>query len=403
MKKKSLQLNIDILIKKKIKKNLGNYLLLKKKFQRYNKIFYSLIKLELKLDKTIYNKKNYKSIIQKNFLILLRNKNRNVFYFFSEFLIFKLFFIKLHYRFKKLVIYISNISLKKNKFNRLFLTEIIKFKIIKNNQFLSRSSVKNRNIYARIFSMLKLNKEKFNFFLNSKNNLELKFYHLNFLKNLNNKKFFLSKQHFFFNKIMFYNYYNFLLLNGFSKEKIKINFFFEKNILIRNIFYYVKTNKIFSFENWPLTFFFSKQKKNFLHLYKNSYLLFFNKDYLVLTEFYQFLFKNLSAFISTKPFCYFHYRLFGLGFRIKKSFLNTWRNIKLELGFSHILYYFLPLNVKFLRRKRRFLIFGNDINLLEIVNFDLLRLRHLNCYKIRGMKEVRLNIKMKQGKKQTQR
>jgi ribosomal protein L6P/L9E len=107
--------------------------------------------------------------------------------------------------------------------------------------------------------------------------------------------------------------------------------------------------------------------------------------------------KNLGNFF------FIQYRVYGLGFRIKYSSLNNSRSLCFEIGYGHGIYYILPLEVKCLKRKRRFLIFSNDLQILNYTKMHIDNLKLLNPYKIRGLKDLKYEIKMKKGKKQSKK
>ena len=100
---------------------------------------------------------------------------------------------------------------------------------------------------------------------------------------------------------------------------------------------------------------------------------------------------------------FIQYRIYGLGFKLKKSSLFNGRLLRFEIGFGHGIYYKLPTNIKCLKRKRRFFFYSNDYHNLIFVKNHINNLKSLNPYKIRGLKDVKYEIKMKKGKKQSKK
>lgn len=125
-------------------------------------------------------------------------------------------------------------------------------------------------------------------------------------------------------------------------------------------------------------------------------LLYFNKLNKSIYNYF-FKIKNLGNFF------FLQYRIFGLGFKIKRSSLLNSRGLRFEIGFGHGIYYALPTMVKCLRRKRRFFIFSSDLMQLNYIKKHINDFKHLNPYKIRGLKDVKLHVKMKKGKKQAKK
>lgn len=100
---------------------------------------------------------------------------------------------------------------------------------------------------------------------------------------------------------------------------------------------------------------------------------------------------------------FIQYRIYGLGFKIKKSSFLNGRLLRFEIGFGHGIYYKLPIKIKCLKRKRRFFFFSNDYHYLIFVKNHIDNLKLLNPYKIRGLKDTKYEIKMKKGKKQAKK
>lgn len=116
------------------------------------------------------------------------------------------------------------------------------------------------------------------------------------------------------------------------------------------------------------------------------------------------LLKNLKLFLKGISQGFFtEFRIIGLGFRVKKSGFLMTRSLKFDLGYSHTIRLILPRNVRIARVKRRFFIFSNDLNTVNIFSRQIKLLKQLNPYKLRGLKISDEELKMKPGKKQTKR
>lgn len=154
----------------------------------------------------------------------------------------------------------------------------------------------------------------------------------------------------------------------------------------------------------PYFFFdFSYKLGENLFLYKNFYLNFNNimKTHLVFKRnFNNFFFKYG---LNEDNFFFVKYRLYGLGFKMKKIVFQNQRLLSFEIGLGHRVVYLLPEVVKCFKRKRHFFIFSNKQFILNNISLHFSKFKSLNPYKIRGIKDVKLNMKMKKGKKQGQK
>jgi hypothetical protein len=122
----------------------------------------------------------------------------------------------------------------------------------------------------------------------------------------------------------------------------------------------------------------------------------------VCTNFHPFSFDsnllyNKKLFnLSLKKKIYFsELELIGLGYRVslKKKI------IRLNLGFSHLIFVVLPSSVFLLKRKSR--IFFYSLNKTELTSLVacLLRFKRLNMYKLKGLKKRNVVVKLKPGKR----
>ncbi len=174
--------------------------------------------------------------------------------------------------------------------------------------------------------------------------------------------------------------------------------FIEINFNYLNISEFVFSNKqkeIYYNSNREIYFL----KTNLVIFKKFSITLNLNYENKINKNFYNYFFKikNLGNFFFVQ------YRIYGLGFKIKKSYLSGTRSLRFEIGFGHGIYYILPCNVKCLKRKRRFFLFSNDFSQLQFVKSHIDKFKLLNPYKIRGLKDLKREIKMKKGKKQSKK
>lgn len=122
---------------------------------------------------------------------------------------------------------------------------------------------------------------------------------------------------------------------------------------------------------------------------------------------------RISAFIIIKQVKLFlkglsqgfflEFRMVGLGFKIKRGGNFLSRNVKFDIGFSHLTKLsFSPL-IKLCRIKRRFLLFSVDYSSIKILLKQIQNLRKHNPYKMRGLKLTGGKFRVKAGKKQTKR
>jgi hypothetical protein len=156
----------------------------------------------------------------------------------------------------------------------------------------------------------------------------------------------------------------------------------------------------------------SRQKEIYLKSYQR--ISFFLKTNLILQKKFineKFYFLKLNEtlnlyFMRAKTLgtiFFIQYRIYGLGFKIKKSNFLNGRSLRFDIGFGHGIYYKLPIEIKCLKRKRRFLLYSNDFHYLIFVKNHIDKLKVLNPYKIRGLKDIKYQIKIKKGKKQSKK
>ena len=97
---------------------------------------------------------------------------------------------------------------------------------------------------------------------------------------------------------------------------------------------------------------------------KNNLIL--QKQFIIEKLYYKRLDKFFNAYFmkikSIGNIFFIQYRIYGLGFKLKKSSLFNGRLLRFEIGFGHGIYYKLPTNIKCLKRKRRFFFYINYYN-----------------------------------------
>jgi hypothetical protein len=198
-----------------------------------------------------------------------------------------------------------------------------------------------------------------------------------------------------------------------SKEKNNNN-----DIIINNLVKIGRINKHFieiNFNYLNISEFVSSNKQNEIYYNSNREIYFLKNNLVIFKKFSTNLDLNYEKKINKNFYNYFfkiknlgnfffvQYRIYGLGFKIKKSYLAGTRSLRFEIGFGHGIYYILPSNVKCLKRKRRFFLFSDNFNELQFVKNHINKFKLLNPYKIRGLKDLKKQIRMKKGKKQSKK
>lgn len=106
-------------------------------------------------------------------------------------------------------------------------------------------------------------------------------------------------------------------------------------------------------------------------------------------------FFKLALSLSNYRVYFSELELIGLGYRL--SFKNN--AVRLNLGFSHIIFVSLPSSVFLLKRKAKILLYSfNSFELSSFVS-RLLRFKKLNVYKLKGLKRKSAVFKLKPGKR----
>lgn len=212
-----------------------------------------------------------------------------------------------------------------------------------------------------------------------------------------------------FSQLLKFKKFHVIILNS-KKEKLlnKLNF---NSLVIEGQVSKKTVSQKFELLNIS-EFVFSKQKEIYLNNKKRK--IFILNQNLVLHKKFIFEINNhlkldkiiYNYFLKIKNlgnFFFIQYRIFGLGFKIKKSSLQNIRSLRFEIGFGHSIYYPFPNDIKCLRRKRRFFIFGYNLTRINYIKKHINKFKLLNPYKIRGLKDLKYQIKMKKGKKQSKK
>ena len=141
------------------------------------------------------------------------------------------------------------------------------------------------------------------------------------------------------------------------------------------------------------------KKKNFTTLFFNKnnnklYLLLKNWNKQNLKIYYNII-NNIHAL---KNNFILKLRLIGIGFKID---INK-NLLKLKLGFSHLINYELPKQLKFIQPKPRipiYCIIGHNYNIITQIGANLRQLKKPEPYKGKGFRYYFEKIKRKEGKK----
>ena len=106
-------------------------------------------------------------------------------------------------------------------------------------------------------------------------------------------------------------------------------------------------------------------------------------------------FFRSAASLSNYRVYFSELELIGLGYRL--SFKNN--TVRLNLGFSHIIFVSLPSSVFLLKRKAKILLYSFDSFELSTFVSKLLRFKKLNVYKLKGLKRKSDTFNLKPGKR----
>lgn len=174
------------------------------------------------------------------------------------------------------------------------------------------------------------------------------------------------------------NFFDFFF--SYSEDLNTLSLFnIEKNFLFSNDIFIFPLSKVFCFDSY--SFFFQSFSREFklLSFFKGKFFLFI-KSY-------------LNGF-------FIEFRIFGLGFKIKRVTFIERKAVLIDLGFSHFFKLIVPFNFKIFKAKRRFFFFTNDFFFFKVLLDFFKHFRLLSKYKFRGFKLVKQVIKLKSVKKQ---
>lgn len=170
-----------------------------------------------------------------------------------------------------------------------------------------------------------------------------------------------------------------------------LNTFFQH--IFKNPNYFILVSKNFS------SLSFIRDQKIFLPFRYfttiNFLLPFLTTRRLIISKFlFNFFNNNLVQFKSSKIW-FFELELIGLGYKI------TAKNnvIRLNLGFSHLIFTLLPTSVFFIKKKSKIMLFSSNKLELSMLIARLLQFKPLNPYKLKGIKRKDLVFKLKPGKR----
>jgi ribosomal protein L6P/L9E len=111
-------------------------------------------------------------------------------------------------------------------------------------------------------------------------------------------------------------------------------------------------------------------------------------------DFYFFIKGNNQGF-------FFKYRIVGLGFKLRRLFiLKNNRFLRLDLGFSHSIFYKIPYQIGVYAKKKKFFFFSENFNLLYSLSQRVRNFRKVNPYKEKGILFFNYKLKLKSGKQQ---
>ncbi len=146
-----------------------------------------------------------------------------------------------------------------------------------------------------------------------------------------------------------------------------------KNFTFRNSYY---ISKKFFFFNFVIF----KEKRNFLKGFLNI--------------FYRYI-KGINQGFYVK------FKVIGLGFKVRRVFFkNMERFLKINLGFSHNIFYKIPKTINIFIKKRILFLQASDFNILMCLTKRLQMLRISNPYKEKGILLFNKVVKLKSGKQQ---
>jgi len=139
-----------------------------------------------------------------------------------------------------------------------------------------------------------------------------------------------------------------------------------ENIFLFNNSLYFKTK--FGYKKFYMpNFYFYKKINNGLKLIFNDYYK------------YNMVLRHIKRnFINSSKIFFFKLKLRGLGYKIF-SYVNR-KLIRFFFAYNHFYYLHVPINIFFMRLKRKFIFFSNDLALLNDLFIKILSLKKMDFY-----------------------
>lgn len=100
---------------------------------------------------------------------------------------------------------------------------------------------------------------------------------------------------------------------------------------------------------------------------------------------------------SLLKFWFAELSLVGLGFRF--SVQDSGSSFRLNLGYSHSIVLPLGVSLFLLKKKKRCLVVSSDLLMLRKTVYQVLKLRKVNKYKLKGLQLKGVTFKLKPGKR----
>lgn len=124
----------------------------------------------------------------------------------------------------------------------------------------------------------------------------------------------------------------------------------------------------------------------------------FKNKKISLAEFFNFFYSFLRGEVLN---FFFKFRIVGLGFKLRRLILKGLvRYLRLELGYSHVIFYKIPPTIGVFVKKKTFFLHSADRNLLRAISARICNFKIANPYKEKGVIPFSLKIKLKSGKQQ---
>jgi ribosomal protein L6P/L9E len=133
----------------------------------------------------------------------------------------------------------------------------------------------------------------------------------------------------------------------------------------------------------------------------SSYLFFVDRRYSFRSIVNRLVNQAYTMLKGLNQVFFFEFRIIGLGYKVYKCRRSLdLKVIFLKLGYSHLIKYVIPKNVRVVTGKRRFLLFGSNLEILNAICRHFFFLKRRNVYKYKGLLLSKHEYKLKQGKKQ---